>query len=433
LGLPITTEQVTELEKHIQMNAQDFEIASTREQEVRHDVMAHVYSFGKAAPISAGIIHLGATSCDITDNADLIIYRKALGHIFTQLLQTIRQLATFSQKWISLPTLGYTHYQPAQITTVGKRATLWLQDFVADFEIIVDLLNNIPFRGIRGATGTQASFLELFQGDHQKVIELEKQIAESFGFTKIIDVCGQTYPRKIDTKLIEALAGIANSAAKFANDIRILCHEREIEEPFETNQIGSSAMPFKRNPMRCERINSLARSLANLVPNTYQTAQTQWLERTLDDSANRRLTISEAFLLADAILLLVNNVTKNLVVNEAIITTNLQKELPFLASEPILMAATMAGGNRQELHERLRQYTHFAVTEIKAGRPSNLIEKLKQDSVFGSLPLDDLLNPNNPIHIGRAAEQVDIYLKLKIEPLLLKFKEVQSLIISPQV
>lgn len=425
LGLNISKEQVDALEEKIKMTEKDFQIAKAREKEVRHDVMSHVYSFGKAAPKAAGIIHLGATSCDITDNADLIIYREALIYIWGQLRQTIKQLSDFSRDYAALPTLGYTHYQPAQITTVGKRASLWMQDFVSDFEEIKKLIETLPFRGIRGATGTQASFLELFQGNHKKVIQLEQKLAEAFDFNQVTSVCGQTYSRKIDTKIVEALAGIANSAAKFANDLRILCHEREIEEPFEKNQIGSSAMPFKRNPMRSERINSLSRSLAALVPNTYQTTQTQWLERTLDDSANRRLTLSEAFLLADSILILMNNISNGLVVNETIITSNLKKELPFLASEPILMAAVSAGGNRQELHEILRQYTHAAITEVKKGNKNNLVENLIKDPIFGALPLDNLLDPKNPIHIGRAEQQTLSYLEEKIEPLLEKYKEVQ--------
>ena len=425
LGLPVSEAQVAQLAAHVEMTDADFVAAAEEERRRRHDVMAHVHAFGLVAPDAAGIIHLGATSCDITDNADLIIYRDALEHVFASLLQTIRQLAAFARQHAATPTLGYTHYQPAMPTTVGKRATLWLQDFVDDAHNLRRVIDSLPFRGIRGATGTQASFLGLFDGDHGKVRELERRVADAFGFSRIVGVTGQTYPRKLDSTIVEALGGLATSTARFATDMRLLAHERELEEPFAKDQIGSSAMPFKRNPMRCERICSLARSLSALVPNTWGTAQAQWLERTLDDSANRRLTMSEAFLISDALLILTNDVTSGIVVNEAIIAAHLAAELPFLATEPIMMAAVRAGGDRQQLHERLKQMTHVAVAEVKAGRPNDLVARLKADDVFSSLPLDELLDAKNPVHVGRAPQQVEEYLAAEVDPVLEQHKNVK--------
>lgn len=427
MGLPISSEQVADLDANLGISAQQFELAARFEREVRHDVMAHVMAYGAVARKAAGVIHLGCTSCDITDNADLIIYREALGLVHARLLVVLRHLRAFAEQWADFPTLGYTHYQPAQLTTVGKRAALWMHDFLSDGSTIEFLVRDqLPLRGLKGATGTQASFLMLFSGDVGKVAELEARVAQAFGFRQVVGICGQTYSRKTDARIVEALAGIACSAAKFANDLRLLAHDRELEEPFGKHQIGSSAMPHKRNPMRAERVNSLARSLANLVPNTYDTAQTQWLERTLDDSANRRLTMSEAFLLADAILLLLAEMTKGLVVNEAVIRARVEAEMPFLGNEPILMAAVHAGGDRQELHERLRQLSHAAAAEIKAGRPNPLARMLREDAVFGQLDLDGLLDPSHPMHVGRAGQQVREFLTHGVDPFLRRFENITA-------
>lgn len=326
LGIPITDEQIKEMQNHI--DDIDYECVSEREKEVRHDVMAHVYAFGKVAPSAAGIIHLGATSCFVTDNADLILYRDALTYIRGELLKVIANLCDFAEKYKEVPTLGYTHYQPAQLVTVGKRATLWLQDFVSDIEEIDFVLRNIKFLGSRGTTGTEASFVDLFNGDTIKIDEMNKKISNAFGFTECFDVCGQTYPRKVDSRILNCLSSIAQSAYRMANDIRLLQHDRQIEEPFEKNQIGSSAMAYKRNPMRSERICSLSRYLITDALNAHITASTQWLERTLDDSANRRLALPEGFLCADAILRLCHNVTDGIRVNEKIIEKAVKEYIP---------------------------------------------------------------------------------------------------------
>ena len=337
LGLPITAEQVKELEEHI--TDIDFACAAAREKEVRHDVMAHVYAYGKAAPSAAGILHLGATSCYVTDNGDLILYREALRYLRGELLKVLKNLAVFAERYKATPTLGYTHYQPAQLVTVGKRATLWMQDLQSDLEELDFVLGTLRFLGCRGTTGTEASFLELFEGDETKIDELNRRIAAEFDFTECFPVCGQTYPRKTDSRILNCLSAIGQSACRMAQDIRLLQHDRQLEEPFEEKQIGSSAMAYKRNPMRCERICSLSRYLMTEALNAPLTAAAQWLERTLDDSANRRLSLPESFLCADAVLRLLQNVSGGLRVNEKIVDKTVREYLPFIATENLLMEA----------------------------------------------------------------------------------------------
>ena len=414
LGLNITDEQIAQLEDHI--DDIDFETAAAREKEVRHDVMAHVYTYGKAAPDAAGIIHLGATSCYVTDNADLVIYRDGLRYLRGELLKVIANLADFADRYKATPTLGYTHYQPAQLVTVGKRAALWIQDFVSDLEELDFVTDNIPFLGCRGTTGTEASFMELFDGDEEKIKEMNRQISAEFGFEKIFDVCGQTYPRKLDSRILNVLSSIAQSCYRMANDIRLLQHDRQVEEPFEKNQIGSSAMPYKRNPMRSERICSLARYLMADAANAPMTASVQWLERTLDDSANRRISMPEGFLCADAILRLAQNVSDGLVENEKIVARTVDEYLPFIATENIMMEGVRRGGNRQELHEIIRECSMKATANMKNGQPCNLLSLLAQEPAFG-MSLEELTEALNPsAYIGRCPAQVDEYLA-KIKPL----------------
>ncbi len=365
LGLPITEAQVRELEAHI--TDIDYDCVRAREKEVRHDVMAHVYAYGKAAPSAAGIIHLGATSCYVTDNADLILYRDGLRYLRGELLALLGNLAGFAEQTKAAAALGYTHYQPAQPVTVGKRATLWMQDLVSDLREVDFALENIRFLGCRGTTGTEASFLELFDGDSGKIDELNRRLAADFGFLSCFEVCGQTYPRKVDSRILNALSSIAQSLYRMANDIRLLQHDRQLEEPFEENQIGSSAMAYKRNPMRCERICSLARFLMADALNAPMTASVQWMERTLDDSANRRISLPEGFLCADAILRLAKNVTKGLRVNEKVIARTLREYLPFIATENLLMEAVKRGGDRQALHEIIRRCSMEATARMKEG------------------------------------------------------------------
>ena len=415
LGLPITKEQIAELEEHIEDI--DYNVVSQREREVRHDVMAHVYAYGKEAPKAAGIIHLGATSCYVTDNADLVIYRDALMYLKGELLKVIANLSDFAGKYKALPTLGYTHYQPAQLVTVGKRATLWMQDFLSDLDEIDFAIKNIKFLGCRGTTGTEASFMELFEGDSSKTDKMNTLIANDFGFTECFDVCGQTYPRKVDSRILNALSSIAQSCYRMANDIRLLQHDRQLEEPFEKNQIGSSAMAYKRNPMRSERICSLARYLIADAQNAPMTASTQWLERTLDDSANRRISMPEGFLCADAILRLAQNVTDGLVVNEKVIEKAVHEYLPFIATENLMMEAVKKGGDRQKLHEIIRKCSMEATARMKNGEECGLLSHLAENSAFGLTEneMKELLNP--ALYIGRCPEQVDALLK-KIKPLL---------------
>ena len=415
LGLNITEEQVKELEAHI--SDIDFETAAKREKEVRHDVMAHVYTYGLAAPSAAGIIHLGATSCYVTDNADMILYRDGLLYLRGELLKAIKNLAKFADEYKALPTLGYTHYQPAQLVTVGKRASLWLQDFAADLEELDFVIGSMKLLGCRGTTGTEASFMELFEGDSAKIKEMNRMICEELGFDSYFAVSGQTYPRKFDSRILNVLSSIAQSAYRMANDIRLLQHDRQLEEPFEKNQIGSSAMPYKRNPMRSERICSLSRYLMADAANTAMTASVQWLERTLDDSANRRISLPEGYLCADAILRLVQNVTNGLVVNEKIVERTVREYLPFIATENLMMEAVKRGGNRQELHEIIRQCSMEATANMKKGEPCNLPAILASRPEFGITKeeIEEILDPK--LYIGRCPEQVTELLE-QIKPLI---------------
>ena len=415
LGLPITQAQVDELAAHI--TDIDYDAAAQREREVRHDVMAHVYAYGKAAPSAAGIIHLGATSCYVTDNADLILYRDALRYLRGELQAVLANLAAFARRYAATPALGYTHYQPAQPVTIGKRAALWMQDFRADLEELDFVLGTMRFLGCRGTTGTEASFMDLFEGDGGKIDEMNRRIAARFGFERCFSVCGQTYPRKVDSRILSCLSAIGQSAYRMAGDIRLLQHDRQVEEPFEEHQIGSSAMAYKRNPMRCERICSLSRYLMADAMNAPMTASTQWLERTLDDSADRRISLPEGFLCADAVLRLVQNVTTGLRVNEKVVDRAVREYLPFLATENIMMEAVKRGGDRQELHERIRQHSTAATARMKEGEPCDLLERLAGDPAFGMTraELDAVMDPR--IYTGRCAEQVE-RLIAEYEPLL---------------
>ena len=379
--------------------------------------MAHVYAYGKAAPSAAGIIHLGATSCYVTDNADLILYRDALRYLRGELQAVLANLAAFARRYAATPALGYTHYQPAQPVTIGKRAALWMQDFRADLEELDFVLGTMRFLGCRGTTGTEASFMDLFEGDGGKIDEMNRRIAARFGFERCFSVCGQTYPRKVDSRILSCLSAIGQSAYRMAGDIRLLQHDRQVEEPFEEHQIGSSAMAYKRNPMRCERICSLSRYLMADAMNAPMTASTQWLERTLDDSANRRISLPEGFLCADAVLRLVQNVTTGLRVNEKVVDRAVREYLPFLATENIMMEAVKRGGNRQELHERIRQHSMAATARMKEGEPCDLLERLAGDPAFGMTraELDAVMDPR--IYTGRCAEQVE-RLIAEYEPLL---------------
>ena len=415
LGLPVTAEQVAQLEAHI--TDIDYECAAAREKEVRHDVMAHVYAYGKVAPEAAGIIHLGATSCYVTDNADIVIYRDGLKYLRGELLKVVANLAEFADTYKAMPTLGYTHYQPAQLVTVGKRATLWMQDFLADLEELDFVLGTMKFLGCRGTTGTEASFLELFGGDTGKIDEMNQKISADFGFTKCFPVCGQTYPRKLDSRILNVLSSIAQSCYRMANDIRLLQHDRQVEEPFEKNQIGSSAMAYKRNPMRSERICSLSRYLMADALNAPMTASTQWLERTLDDSANRRISLPEGFLCADAILRLAQNVTNGLHVNEKIVEKTVREYLPFIATENLMMEGVKHGGNRQELHEIIRSCSMDATAKMKNGESWDLLSDLAQHKEFGMTKeeMDAVMDPS--LYTGRCAEQVERFLA-EVRPLL---------------
>ena len=413
LGLPITTDQITELRAHL--DDIDFVRAAEHERRLRHDVMAHVYLYGEQCPQARGIIHLGATSAYVTDNTDLILMREALGILRDRLVGVIDALATFAERHRSLPCLGYTHFQPAQLTTVGKRATLWCYDVVLDLAELEHRMSTLRLRGVKGTTGTQASFLSLFQGDHARVQKLDGLVVEKMGFSASYTVTGQTYSRKIDTQVLDVLSGIAQSSHKFATDLRLLVHEKEMDEPFEAHQIGSSAMAYKRNPMRAECICGLARFVMNLATNAAQTAATQWLERTLDDSANRRLTLPQAFLATDAILRLYLNIVPGIVVYPEVIRRHVAEELPFMATENILMAAVATGGNRQDLHERIRRHSLETAIEVKQhGRPNDLIDRIKQDPAFARVNLDAVSNPHD--FVGRAPEQVDGFLETEVKP-----------------
>ena len=417
LGLDITDEQIAELKEH----AEDinYEVAKEREKKVRHDVMSHVYAYGQQCPKAKGIIHLGATSCYVGDNTDIIVMHEALQLVRTKLVNVIAELADFADKYKDQPTLAFTHFQPAQPTTVGKRATLWIQEFSMDLEDLDYVLSTLKLLGSKGTTGTQASFLELFDGDQETIDKIDPMIAEKMGFKQCYPVSGQTYSRKVDTRVLNVLAGIAASAHKFSNDIRLLQHLKEVEEPFEKSQIGSSAMAYKRNPMRSERIASLSRYVMIDALNPAITSATQWFERTLDDSANKRLSVPEGFLAIDGILDLCLNVVDGLVVYPKVIEKRLMSELPFMATENIMMDAVKAGGDRQELHERIRELSMEAGRNVKVeGKDNNLLELIAADSAF-NLTLDELKKTMDPAkYTGRASVQVDQYLTKVIRPLL---------------
>ncbi len=408
LGLPVTQEQVDELEA--QLDNIDFEVAAAREREVRHDVMAHVYAYGLVAPKAAGIIHLGATSCYVTDNADVVIYRDGLRYLRAELLKVVSNLAAFADKYKATPTLGYTHYQPAQLVTIGKRATLWMQDLMSDMEELDFVIDSMKFLGCRGTTGTEASFMDLYNGDEGKIDEMNRLISRDFGFERCFSVCGQTYPRKLDSRILNVLSSIGQSCYRMANDIRLLQHDRQVEEPFEKNQIGSSAMAYKRNPMRCERICSLSRYLMADALNAPMTAATQWLERTLDDSANRRISLPEGFLCADAVLRLAQNVTDGLHVNEKIVERTVREYLPFMTTENLMMEAVKRGGNRQELHEVIRKCSMEATAKMKNGEACDLLVRLSEAPAF-CMSLEEMERLLHPIdYIGRCPQQVENYL-----------------------
>ena len=417
LGLDISKDQVDELKKN-QDNI-NYDIAQAREKEVRHDVMSHVYAYGIQCPKAAGIIHLGATSCFVGDNTDLIIDYEALDLIKKRLVKLISILSRFADQYKDLPTLGFTHFQPAQPTTVGKRACLWIQDFIFDLENLEDFLQRRRLRGVKGTTGTQASFLELFDGDYEKVKLLDKMVAKKMGYEDVFAVTGQTYSRKFDSQLVNILAGIAQSATKFSNDIRLLQHLKEIEEPFEKNQIGSSAMAYKRNPMRSERIASLARYIIADMINPAMTVSGQWFERTLDDSANRRISVPEAFLATDAVLNLCANVSDGLVVYPKVIGQRLMKELPFMATENIMMDAVKKGGNRQELHEKIRLHSLAAARIVKEeGGENDLVDRIAGDPSFG-ISKEEILEILRPdLYIGCAPMQVREFLENIVKPIL---------------
>jgi len=418
LGLPISDQQIAELKA--QAGNIDHDAALQHERNLRHDVMAHVHAYGDVCPNARKIIHWGATSCFVTDNADLILLREALEMVRDRLVAVIDRLAKFAAEYRDLPTLGFTHLQPAQPTTVGKRAALWAYDLVLDLEEIEHRLATLRARSVKGTTGTQASFLELFEGDHGKVRELERRVAEKIGFDATYAVAGQTYPRKVDVQILDALSGIAGSSHKAATDLRLLQNRKEIEEPFEKHQIGSSAMPYKRNPMRAERICGLARFVMSLQSSAANTLATQWMERTLDDSANRRLTLPQAFLGIDATLVLYQNVTEGLVVYRNVIDRNLMAELPFMASENILMAAVKAGGDRQQLHEKIRQHSQAAGAHVKElGGDNDLMDRLAADEAFAACDFHAALEPSK--FIGRAPEQVDEFITEYVEPLRAKY------------
>ena len=417
MGLPVTREQVEQLRAHIEDI--DYEAARRHEERTRHDVMAHVLAYGDVCPDARGVIHLGATSCYVTDNADILMLRDALQLVRAKLIEVVRRLRAFALRYKDLPTLGYTHLQPAQLTTVGKRATLWMQDLLMDLDEVSFALSSLKLLGNRGATGTQESFMKLFDGDGAKVDELERRIAQKLGMSACFAVSGQTYPRKLDSRVLGALSGVAQSAYKFAQDMRLLQSFREVEEPFEKGQIGSSAMAYKRNPMRSERICALARHVMTLTQNAQMTAATQWFERTLDDSANRRLSLPEAFLATDAVLELYANVADGLVVYPAMIGRRVRENLPFMATEAILMEGVRLGGDRQELHERIRVHSQAAAARMKEqGLESDLMERIAADPAF---PMDhdhlsQLLAPEN--YTGRAAEQTEAFIRDVVDPAL---------------
>ena len=423
LGLPVTQEQVDELEAHIYDI--DYEKAAQWEKKLRHDVMAHVHTYGELCPKAMPIIHLGATSCYVGDNTDVILMREGLILVRNKLVQVLDALAKFAREYKALPTLGFTHFQAAQLVTVGKRASLWMNDLLLDLEEVEHRISTLKLLGSKGTTGTQASFLELFNGDHEKVKELERKIAKEMGFDGVVPVSGQTYSRKMDYSVLSVLSGIAQSASKFATDMRLLCHLKEVEEPFEKNQIGSSAMPYKRNPMRCERICSLARYMIVDAGNPAVTSATQWFERTLDDSANKRISVPEAFLAVDAILNIYRNVASGLVVHPKVIEKHVLEELPFMASENIMMDAVVRGGDRQELHERIRVLSQEAGRNVKdLGLSNNLIDLIAADPAFGMTKEELTAHLEPSRYIGRCPEQVEDFLTEAVQPVLEKYADV---------
>ena len=422
LGLPVTQEQIDEMEAHI--TDIDYDLAAQKEKELRHDVMAHIHTFGTVCPKAMPIIHLGATSCYVGDNTDVIIMREGLCLVRDKLVRVLHNLAVFADKYKALPTLGFTHFQAAQLVTVGKRATLWMNDLLMDLDEVEYRIANLKLLGCKGTTGTQASFIELFEGDNEKCKELDRRIAREMGFKATVPVSGQTYSRKVDAAVLNTLSGIAQSASKFATDMRLLCHLKEVEEPFESKQIGSSAMPYKRNPMRCERICALGRYVMADAANPAFTAATQWFERTLDDSANKRISVPEAFLAVDAILNIYENVSAGLIVHEKVIEKHVMEELPFMASENIMMDAVKRGGNRQELHERIRQLSLEAGRNVKdLGLSNNLIDLIAADPTFG-LTREELtahLEPSR--YIGRCPQQVTDFLAENAAPVFERYAD----------
>ncbi|WPX09826.1 adenylosuccinate lyase [Anaerocellum danielii] len=422
LGLDISDEQIEEMKKYA--DNINYDVAKQKEKELRHDVMAHIHAFGEQAKKARPIIHLGATSCFVTDNADIIIMYEAMKLIRKKLVSCIKVLSEFALKYKDMPTLGFTHFQPAQLTTVGKRAMLWVQDLVMDLEYLEYVMDHTYLRGVKGTTGTQASFMALFDGDEEKVKKLDQLVCKKMGFEKSFPLTSQTYPRKFDYLVLSVLTSIAQSAYKFANDIRLLQHLKEIEEPFEKTQVGSSAMAYKRNPMRCERICALARYVMVNIQNPLFTASVQWLERTLDDSANRRIAIPEAFLATDSILNLYHNVASGLVVYENMIKRHIEQELPFMATENILMEAVKRGGDRQDLHEKIRRYSMQAAQNVKEfGKENNLIELISNDPSFGlsKEEIETILDPKK--FVGRAPSQVKEYYEEYVKPILEKYKD----------
>lgn len=430
LGLPIQDSQIGELAAHL--DDIDFAVVAAHERRLRHDVMAHIHAWGEQCPSARPVIHLGATSCYVTDNTDLILIRDALTLVERRLVRAIRSLVEFAARHRSTPCLGLTHLQPAQPTTFGKRACLWIQDLLMDLDSVAFRRERLRARGAKGTTGTQASFLQLFEGDHQRVRELDRLVSTAMGFPGSYPVTGQTYSRRVDAEVIDALAGLGQSAHKLATDVRLLCARRELDEPFESSQIGSSAMAYKRNPMRSERICALSRFLGTLQPGMAQTAAVQWLERTLDDSAARRLIIPQAFLAADAILVLLDNVASGLEVYEQVALRNLREELPFMATENILMDAVRRGGDRQELHERIRVHSQAAAERIKRqGDTNDLLERIAADPAFAGVDLGEAIDPMR--YVGRAPQQVDEFLAETVRPALSRYPDDEELIEQPRV
>ncbi|MCF0122596.1 MAG: adenylosuccinate lyase [Ruminiclostridium sp.] len=422
LGLPITQGQIDEMER--EKDNIDYDMAAQKEKELRHDVMAHIHTYGTSCPNAMPIIHLGATSCYVGDNTDVIIMREGLQLIRDKLVRILASLGKFAEEYKALPTLGYTHYQAAQMVTVGKRATLWMNELLMDLEEVEYRLANLKLLGCKGTTGTQASFLELFAGDQDKVLKLDRKIAAEMGFDLVQPVTGQTYTRKVDAAVLATLSGVAQSAHKFATDLRLLCHMKEVEEPFEKNQVGSSAMPYKRNPMRSERICALARYVISDAINPAMTSSVQWFERTLDDSANKRIAVSEAFLAVDAILNLYENVASNLVVHPKVIEKHIMEELPFMATENILMDAVKKGGDRQELHERIRTHSLAAGSQVKdEGKPNDLLERIAADPAFGLTREDVMAHLDPADYIGCCPQQVERFLADCIRPVLDRYPD----------